>query len=61
MFTPDEIATQLAPIERAQAENDVEVVDEDDPLLVDPAATAERVRLFNLIKELLTASTFGTS
>ena len=31
MFTPDEIAAHLAQIERAQAEKDVEVVDEDDP------------------------------
>ena len=30
MFTPDEIAAHLAQIERAQAEEDVEVVDEDD-------------------------------
>ena len=30
MFTPDEIAAHLAQIERAQAEEDVEVVDKDD-------------------------------
>jgi hypothetical protein len=61
MFTPDEIAAHLAQIERAQAEKDVEVVDEDDPFRENPAATAERVRRFNLIKELLTATTLGTS
>jgi hypothetical protein len=35
-FTPDEIAAHLAPIERAQAEKDVEVLDEDDPLRESP-------------------------
>ena len=30
MFAPDEIAAHLAQIERAQAEKDVEVADEDD-------------------------------
>jgi hypothetical protein len=61
MFTRDEIGAHLAQIERAQAEKDVEVLDEDDPLRESPAATAERVRRFNLIKELLTATTLGTS
>ena len=61
MFTPDEIATQLVDIERTQAEEDVEVLDEDDPLRESPAETAARVRRFNLIKELLTATTLGTS
>jgi hypothetical protein len=51
----------LHKIERAQAEEDVEVLDEDDPFRENPAATAERVRRFNLIKELLTATTLGTS
>ncbi len=58
-FTPDEIEAQLAKIERAQAEEDVEVLD--DPLRESPVETAERVRRFNLIKELLTATTLGTS
>ena len=61
MFTPDEIAAHLAQIERAQAEEDVEVVDEDDPFRESPAATMERGRQFALIKELLTATTLGTS
>ena len=39
MFTPDEIAAHLAQIERAQAEKDVEVLDEDDPFRESPAAT----------------------
>jgi DNA-binding SARP family transcriptional activator len=61
MFTPDEIASHLAQIERAQAEKDVEGLEEDDPFRESPAATAERVRQFNLIKELLTATMLGTS
>src|SRR6476620_7245279 len=61
MFTPDEIAAHLAQIERAQAEEDVEVVDEDDPFRESPAAAMERGRQFALIKELLTATTLGTS
>ena len=66
MFTPDEIAAHLAQIERAQVEKDAEVVDEDDPLRESPAAgtraaTMERGRQFALIKDLLTATTLGTS
>ena len=59
MFTPDEIAAHLAQIERAQAEEDVEVVDEDDSFRESPAAAMERGRQFALIKELLTATTVG--
>jgi hypothetical protein len=61
MFTPDEIVAHLAQIERAQGEKDVEVVDEGDPLRESPAAARERGRQFALIKELLTATTLGTS
>ena len=61
MFTPDEIAAHLAQIERARAEKDVEVVDEDDPFRESPAAAMERGRQFALIKEFLTATTLGTS
>ena len=60
MFTPDEIATHLEKIERAQSEQDVDVLDED-PLRESSAAAAERIRQFTLIKELLTATTLGTS
>ena len=59
MFTPDEIAAHLAQIERAQAGEDVEVVDEDDSFRESPAAAMERGRQFALIKELLTATTVG--
>ena len=61
MFTPDEIGAHLAQIERTQTEKDVDVLDEDDPLRESPAAAAERIRQFALIKELLTATTLGTS
>jgi hypothetical protein len=59
MFTPEEIGTHLARIEQAQKENDVD--DLDDLLREDPTAVAEQVRQFRLIKELLTATTLGTS
>jgi hypothetical protein len=61
MFTPNEIGAHLEQIERAQSEQDVDVLDEDDPLHESPAAAAERIRQFTLIKELLTATTLGTS
>ncbi len=61
MFTPDEMGAHLEQIERAQSEQDVDVLDEDDPLRESPAAAAERIRRFTLIKELLTATTLGTS
>src|SRR3954447_13206693 len=61
MFTPDEIAAHLAQIERARSEQDVDVLDEDDPLRESPPAAAERTRQFTLIKELLTATSLGTS
>ncbi len=61
MFTPDEMGAHLEQIERAQSEQYVDVLDEDDPLRESPAAAAERIRQFTLIKELLTATTLGTS
>ena len=61
IFTPDEIGAYLAQIERARNEKDVDILDEDDPLRESPAAAAERSRQFALIKELLTATTLGTS
>ena len=59
MFTLDESGAHLEQIERAQ--RDLDVLDEDDPLRESPAAAAERIRQFTLIKELLTATTLGTS
>ena len=61
LFTPDEIGAHLAQIERAPNENDIDVLEEDDPLRESPAAAEERVRQFLLIKELLTATMLGTS
>jgi hypothetical protein len=61
MFTPEEIGTHLAQIERAQNEKDADVLEDDDPLRESPAAVAERVRQFMLIKELLTTTMLGTS
>ena len=61
MFTPDEIAAQLAQIERAQNEAMMDVSEDDDPCPESPAEAAERVRRFNLIKELLTATKLATS
>ena len=62
MFTPDEIRVHLAQIERSQNEKDVDVLEEGDDLLREsPAAAAERVQQFMLVKELLTAIVLGTS
>jgi hypothetical protein len=61
MFTPEEIAAQLARMEREWNEKDSDIPDENDPFSESPAATAERVRQFATIKELLTAATLGTS
>ena len=61
MFTPDEIGAHLAQIERAPNKNHIDVLEEDDPLRESPTAAEARVRKFLLIKELLTATTLGTS
>ena len=61
MFTPEEIGAQLTRIEREQNQEEEDVLDEDDPLGEDPASIAERARQFMTIKELLTATTLGTS
>ena len=61
MFTREEIAAQLTRIERERKEADEDVLDEDDSLCESPTTTAERVRQFTTIKELLTAPTLGTS
>ena len=69
LFTPQEMRTHLARIEREQteyaAQNDDEEdgeFDDDDELIHEsPAAAAERARQFAIIKELLTAAELGTS
>ncbi len=64
MFTPLEIRTHLARIEREHREYDSEIEEDDqlDELIREsPAAAAERARQFATIKELLTAAELGTS
>ena len=61
MFTPQELEAQLAAIEQAQNDKTTDDFDEEDPCRESQAEAAERVRRFNLIKELLTATELGTS
>ncbi len=61
MFTPEEIRRHMARLEREQREKDADVSEEDDALGESPAAAAERVRQFMMIKEFLTATELGTS
>jgi phosphopantothenate synthetase len=63
LFTADEIAIHLARLERAQNEEAADVLEEEDEDVFreSPAAAAERVRQFRLVKELLMATTLGTS
>jgi hypothetical protein len=62
MFTPDEIGAQVAQIERSHNEKNADVLEEEDGLLREgPAAVAECVQQFMLVKELLTAPMLGTS
>jgi hypothetical protein len=61
MFTLEEIGARLTRIERERNEKDEDVLNEDDPLRESPAKIAERVWQFTRIKELLTATTLGTS
>ncbi len=59
MFTPDEIGAQMAQIERSHNEKNADVLEDDLPK--GPAAVAECVQQFMLVKELLTAPVLGTS
>jgi len=62
MFTPDEIGPQVAQIERSHNEKNADVLEEEDGLLREgPAAVAECVQQFMLVKESLTAPILGTS
>ena len=62
MFTPDEIGAQVAQIERSHNEKNADVLEEEDGLLREgPAAVAEFVQQFMLVKALLTAPMLGTS
>ena len=67
MFTPQEIRTHLARIERERRECSVDIeeddaLDKEDELIFEsPAAAAEHARQFATIRELLTAAELGTS
>jgi hypothetical protein len=61
MFARAAIGAQLAQIERSQNERNVDVLEEDDLLREGPAAVAECVQQFMLVKELLTVPMLGTS
>jgi hypothetical protein len=66
MFTPQEIRTHLARIERerrkyaAAIEEDDELGEDDELIRESPAAAAERARQFATLKELLTTAELGT-
>jgi hypothetical protein len=61
MFTPEEIRTHTARLEREQSERAVDDSDEDEVYRESPTAAAERIRQFTTLKELLTAPELGTS
>jgi hypothetical protein len=63
MFSADELRVHLAILEREQSERDADLaeLDEDELLRESPATAAARIRQFAVIKELLTATTLGTS
>jgi hypothetical protein len=64
MFTPQQIRTHLARIERERRQYEIEKGDEqgdDDPFLETPAAASESAKQFATIKELLTVAELGTS
>ena len=61
LFTPQEIRTHIARLEREQSENAADVSEEDELFPESSIAAAERVRQFTTIKEFLTATELGTS
>ena len=61
MFTAEEITTHLARIEQGCQEAAVTDVEADDLDYEDPATLEERAQQFELVMELLTAPTLGTS
>ena len=62
MFTPEELETHVARVEREHREKDADATEEDDELFPEnPATVAEQERRFAIIKELLTAPELGTS
>ena len=62
MFTPEELGTHIARVEREHRKKDAHATEDDDELLPENRATiAEQERRFAIIKELLTAPELGTS
>ena len=61
MFTAHELEAHLARIERERRENDLAAMEDDEPPFENPAAALKRAQQFDVIKELLTANTLGTS
>ncbi len=61
IFTAQELLAHLARIERERHDNELAAIEDDDLDFETPAATAERARQFDTIKELLTATALGTS
>jgi hypothetical protein len=61
MFTPQEIRTHIARVEREQSNRNIDV-NEDEGLIADsPVAAAARAQQLTTIKESLTATELGTS
>ena len=56
IFTAQELLAHLARIERERHDNELAAIEDDDLDFETPAATAERARQFDTIKELLTAN-----
>jgi hypothetical protein len=61
MFTPQEMRTHIARVERELLEKNAATKDDDDLLQESPTTIAKRAGQFATIKELLTATEFGTS
>jgi hypothetical protein len=61
MFSHDEIGAELEKIEQRQNEKTDDILDEEDPVRESSTQARERIRQFELIKELLTSTTLGTS
>jgi hypothetical protein len=61
MFTPPEIKTHIARVERELHDKNLPVEGDDDLIRESPTTIAKRAGQFATIKELLTATELGTS
>lgn len=61
VFTPQEILTHLARIERERSDKSINTDDDDELISISPGAAAARDQQFATIKELFTATELGTS